>query len=153
EGIPSKAYAGTTPEEKKSARSLRKKNNDFTKKGQWGLNFETQQKEHYQNIEQQYRLRLSGKQESLASVYAFKKRYEEIRKDPHWYQQWMLSNLLCAPFFADYSPDYLHLIPTSEDLKKYQSNPGALHGQMAGYATQLAMEHQYFHWHLEFPEV
>lgn len=152
-GIPDNAYNGTTKEEKAVANSLKVRNRNFSKMKQFALDFTEKNHSYFSKLQIEYDSLQKQKQDSIEAVYAFKKKYESLRNNPETYNRWILYNLWCAPFFAEYTEEHQDKIPTSITLNDFQNNPAAVDGRIIGYANALAMENQFFHWHLEFPEV
>lgn len=151
-GIPSKAYIGKSKEEKEIAKVFKKKNDDLIKKKQYSFDFVATENDLGEIIKNNHDLNALN-QESLESVIAFKKKYESARGNKKWFHQWTLSNLWCSPFFVEFTEENTNKIVTSEDLIKFNNNPGALDGRKVAYANYLAEKNKFFHWYLEFPEV
>lgn len=152
-GIPSDAFDTDVKEHKNTAKLLKTKNTNFLKSKQASLDFNVNVNEIVANLDKAYDDLKQIQQTSLDGVQQFKEKYEKIVNGAQWYHEWTRCNLWCMPFFANYSEDMETLIPTSETIDQHQRNANAIQAQIVGLANALAVEHKFFHWYLEFPEV
>lgn len=89
----------------------------------------------------------------MEGVKQVKSKFEKIRNNHTWFNDWRACNLWTAAFFWNYSEENKLAAPNSERLAKFLSNPAAAYGPMMGKSDALSMEHKFFHWPLEFPDV
>ncbi|MBE9242248.1 Eco57I restriction-modification methylase domain-containing protein [Synechocystis salina] len=103
-------------------------------------------------------------------------RYQHLRANAQWWQDFSACNLWTAAFFMPLTEQNLRLIPTTEALKRLlreagqreqrEVQQGSLFAggetskstpfgvvQIVEAANELAANHRFFHWPLEFPEV
>lgn len=177
-GIPDEAYKAVTGDDKSLATKLKKSNKEQCKvpKGQLSLfqdiDFEVRQENYAEGSRHLNRIT-----DSTPSEYHRKQeRYEELRADSQWWQDFSACNLWTAAFFMPLTEANLQLIPTTEALRRLlreaeqrqQRNPlqGSLFAdgetssstpfsvtRIVEAANNLAREQRFFHWCLEFPEV
>lgn len=153
QGIPDAAYNAVTGDDKEVCKRLKKENATFNKTKQANL-FEQGGAQHdTHGFSDEYHEVDDIKQDDVAAVQKAKQKYDHLRNDAHWFNEWRACNLWTAAFFHTYTEETEQLAPTSERLHKFLQNPAAAHGQMIGKADALAAEHKFFHWPLEFPDV
>lgn len=150
EGIPDEAYEADTKEEKKIASRLKRRNrNERANRHQFVLPFERAT----EPIRQLLTELTTSPDDEPEQVREKERRYSQLRQDPHWWQLQTLCHLWTAPFFAQFSSANADKIPTSGTLFHFQRSQSAVRGDVIGYAWELAHDHRFFHWPLEFPEV
>lgn len=81
------------------------------------------------------------------------KRFHKIRSNVKWFNDWNACNIWTAAYFHHYIQVDDPSAPTSAKLKTYLKTPTGIDGRVVGSATSLALEHMFFHWPLEFPDV
>lgn len=81
------------------------------------------------------------------------KRFQKIRSNAQWFNDWNACNIWTAAYFHHYTQVNDPSAPTSDKLKTYLKTPTGIDGRVVGNATSLALEHKFFHWPLEFPDV
>lgn len=177
-GIPDEAYKAVTGDDKSLATKLKKSNKEQCKvpKGQLSLfqdiDFEVRQGNYAEGSRHLNRITDS----TPAEYHRKQERYEELRADSQWWQDFSACNLWTAAFFMPLTEANLQLIPTTEALRRLlreaeqrqQRNPlqGSLFAdgetssstpfsvtRIVEAANNLAREQRFFHWCLEFPEV
>ncbi|GCL59051.1 Eco57I restriction-modification methylase domain-containing protein [Microcystis aeruginosa] len=178
EGIPDEAYQAVTGDDQSLATKLKKSNKEQCKvpKGQLSLfqdiDFEVRQGNYAEGSRHLNRITDS----TPAEYHRKQERYEELRADSQWWQDFSACNLWTAAFFMPLTEANLQLIPTTEALRRLlreaeqrqQRNPlqGSLFAdgetssstpfsvtRIVEAANNLAREQRFFHWCLEFPEV
>jgi len=80
-------------------------------------------------------------------------RFLKIRSNVQWFKDWNACNIWTAAYFHHYTQADDPSAPTSAKLKTYLRTPTGIDGRVVGNATSLALEHKFFHWPLEFPDV
>jgi hypothetical protein len=68
-----------------------------------------------------------------------------------WWVQTTAFHMWIAPFFAPM--DKPELVPTTGMVRAYLVTPGAGDGKLVGNVWDIAQQHRFFHWLLEFPDV
>jgi hypothetical protein len=81
------------------------------------------------------------------------KRFHKIRSNVKWFNDWNACNIWTAAYFHHFIQVDDPSAPTSAKLKTYLKTPTGIDGRVVGCATSLALEHKFFHWPLEFPDV
>ncbi|MBV6512035.1 MAG: hypothetical protein FMNOHCHN_01525 [Ignavibacteriaceae bacterium] len=159
-GIPDEAYKPVTGDDKQVCSELKKINSSLRNKGQlsldkgqWFLDFEKKIPVDTASITKGYLDLESQRQDDLEGVKQAKKKFESLRSDPAWFKEWRACNIWTAAFFFTYTKDTRNAAPTTERLEDYLANTGSAYGPMIGAADSLSLEHKFFHWPLEFPDV
>jgi hypothetical protein len=179
EGIPDNAYTAVTGDDKVLATKLKKSNKNQCKvpKGQLSL-FEDIDFDVRQGIYAKGAQDLDTIEEVTPEGYKRKQqRYEALRSDGQWWQDYSACNLWTAAFFMPLTEQNLQLLPTTEALRRLlkeaeqreqrdRGGQGSLFEsgetssstpfgvvQIVEAAKKLGDNHHFFHWCLEFPEV
>jgi hypothetical protein len=179
EGIPDNAYTAVTGDDKALATKLKKSNKDQCKvpKGQLSL-FEDIDFDERQGVYAKGAQDLDTIEEVTPEGYKRKQqRYEALRSDGQWWQDYSACNLWTAAFFMPLTEQNLQLLPTTEALRRLlkeaeQREQRDRSGQISLFesgetskstpfgvvqiveaAKKLGDNHHFFHWCLEFPEV
>ncbi|HNT78250.1 MAG TPA: hypothetical protein PKH77_24820, partial [Anaerolineae bacterium] len=169
EGIPDAAYQPVSGDDKGVARGLRDQNQQ-ERAGQLTF-FEAETPPDMADLAALWQEIGAEPDENVTAIRRKQARYQQARdRDTRWWQLWTACNLWTAPFFATFTlsppsassgqaPGPLSQgsgrggVPTTADVRSYLTHPGAAHGQKVGLANALAVEHPFFHWPLEFPDV
>jgi hypothetical protein len=152
EGIPDAAYQPVSGDDKGVARGLRDQNQQ-ERAGQLTF-FEAETPPDVADLAALWQEIAAEPDEDVAAIRRKQARYQQARdRGTLWWQLWTACNLWTAPFFAHLTPEQRAAIPTTADVRSYLTHPGAAHGQKVGLANALAVEHPFFHWPLEFPDV
>jgi type I restriction-modification system DNA methylase subunit len=159
-GIPNEAYNPVTGDDKAVCAELKKANQPYLKflEGkadvgfQKSLDFGDEEAETH-NFSTSYHQLEDIRQDNIEAVQQVKKRFEKLRSDRAWFNDWNACNIWTSAFFFTYTLERKANAPTSERLAGFMKNPAAAYGPMVGRANALAMEHRFFHWPLEFPDV
>jgi hypothetical protein len=179
EGIPDNAYTAVTGDDKALATKLKKSNKVQCKvpKGQLSL-FEDIDFDVRQGVYAKGAQDLDQIEEVTPEGYKRKQqRYEALRSDGQWWQDYSACNLWTAAFFMPLTEQNLQLLPTTEALRRLlkeaeqreqrdRGGQGSLFEsgetssstpfgvvQIVEAANKLGDNHHFFHWCLEFPEV
>ena len=152
DGIPDDAYKPVSGDDKAIARSLKRRNRQ-EREGQLDL-LEQVLPPDLGRLADLWQ-RLSA--EPDADVDAIRRKaqtYEQARAPgSDWWTLWTACNLWTAAFFVPLTRDGSDRVPTAAAVRRYLSNPGAAYGPTVGVANALGVEHPFFHWPLEFPDV
>ncbi len=89
-------------------------------------------------------------QDTLEGVEAIRNRFKKLRAN--LYHEENACNIWASAFFKTYSSIDDNTNPTSERLVQFFTSPSQ-YGQLVGSSRALAIEHKFFHWPIEFPEV
>jgi hypothetical protein len=159
-GIPTGAYNPITGDDKIVCAELKKQNQRFLKflEGrrdvgfQKGIEFEPmlETENHFSSAFSEVE---KIKQDDITSVKRAKSLFEKLRSEKAWWTDWTACNLWTSAYFFTYSEERKKDVVSSEALDDYLKNPSAALGSMVGKATDLSIEHLFFHWPLEFPDV
>jgi len=153
-GIPSDAYIAVSNEDTRLAQLLKRTNSDYLKTSQVTLQFVENIKNNLVEISNQVSEIEQLEQNSLKEVEQAKNKYEALRGNgKKWYYEWVTCNMWVAPFFANYNDKNKSNIPLTEHLDKYINNHNDVYGPMIALANSLSIQHKFFHWPLEYPEV
>ncbi|HZK92906.1 MAG TPA: DUF433 domain-containing protein [Prolixibacteraceae bacterium] len=158
-GIPNDAYYPITSNDKAICLKLKKDNQRYLKflegKADTGfqqtLKFEEKQQVHMFSTD--YHQLEDINQDDVEAVKQVKTKFEQLRNKPSWFKDWTACNLWTAAFFFHYTPENEKSASTSEHLISFLSNPSAAYAPIVGKANSLSIEHNFFHWALEFPDV
>jgi hypothetical protein len=152
-GIPDEAFNPVTGDDKKVCQELKKENAKYNKTKQGTLDFDQIGKIDTTAITGDFKELENIRQDDVEGVKQVKTRFDKLRSNHAWFNDWRACNLWTAAFFWNYTEENKQAAPNSERLGKFLSNPAAAYGPMVGKADALSMEHKFFHWPLEFPDV
>jgi len=152
-GIPDDAFNPVTGDDKKVSQELKKENAKYNKTKQTTLDFNQSGKIDTTAFTGDYKELENLQQDDIDGVKQVKTKFEKLRSNQAWFNDWRACNLWTAAFFWNYAEENKQAAPNSERLAKFLSNPAAAYGPMIGKADALSMEHKFFHWPLEFPDV
>jgi hypothetical protein len=145
EGIPNDAYKPVTGDDKDIAKVVKAQNSEELK-GQLGLmrvtSIKTQQ--DLQTWAQFTKLAEIDPGQAEATYFAY------FGSDDYWEKR-LPYDLWTAAFFAPLVKD--QPIPTTQDVRQAQAAPTLVVAELKAQARQLAERYNFFHWHLEFPEI
>ena len=151
-GIPNDAYKAVTGDDKPTADALRKCNRAELRSGssegmQIALGDDASDSLAADFISLG---RLA--ENSVKDIQHKKASFENMRGlGSNWWRQKTACDLWTAPFFMPKHPN-AHKVPTTGDLNRHILSNSA-HPTLIGKAVEIAEHRQFFHWHLEFPEV
>jgi hypothetical protein len=152
EGIPDDAFKPVSGDDKKLASDLRKRNKQ-EREGQLEL-FAPPARPDTASLADLWRRLGETPDDAVEAVRRKQQTYEGVRaQGTNWWTLWTACNLWTAAFFVPVEKGAGDRVPTSAAVRRYLSNPGAGYGPMVGAANALAVEHPFFHWPLEFPDV
>ncbi len=152
-GIPDDAFNPVTGDDKKVSQELKKENAKYNKTKQGTLDFNQSGNIDTTAFTGDYKELENLQQDDIDSVKKVKTKFEKLRSNHAWFNDWRACNLWTSAFFWNYTEENKQAAPNSERLAKFLSNPAAAYGPMIGKADALSMEHKFFHWPLEFPDV
>lgn len=152
-GIPDGAFNAITGDNKEICRELKKNNSTFNIKKQFKLDFGQSSTNETHAFSTDYHQLEDIKQDDVEAVRKVKTKFEQLRSNRSWYKDWTACNLWASAFYWNYTEENKQSAPSSERLASFLTNPSAAYGPMIGKANALSMEHQFFHWILEFPDV
>ena len=152
-GIPDDAFNPVTGDDKKVSQELKKENAKYNRTKQTTLDFNQSCKIDTSTITGDYRELENIRQDDVEGVKQVKTKFDKLRSNHAWFNDWRACNLWTAAFFWNYTEENKQAAPNSERLAKFLQNPAAAYGPMIGKADALSMEHKFFHWPLEFPDV
>lgn len=152
-GIPDDAFNPVTGDDKKVCQELKKENAKYNKTKQTTLDFNQIGKIDTTAITGDYKELENIRQDDVEGVKQVKTKFDKLRSNHAWFNDWRACNLWTAAFFWNYTEENKQAAPNSERLAKFLLNPAAAYGPMIGKSDALSMEHKFFHWPLEFPDV
>lgn len=150
--IPDEAYNPVTGDDKEVCKELKKRNAAYRKTKQIDL-FSAQGQQIEKDraeLKKSYTEMEGIEQDSVEAVHEVKKRYDTVRKSV--YHEEKACHIWTAAFFKTYIDIEDPSNATSERLAQYFYAP-TQYGRLVGVATDLAIQHKFFHWPLEFPDV
>jgi type I restriction-modification system DNA methylase subunit len=152
-GIPDDAFNPVTGDDKKVCQELKKENAKYNKTKQGTLDFDQGGKIDTKTFTGDYKELENLQQDDIDGVKKVRTKFEKLRSNHAWFNDWRACNLWTAAFFWNYTEENKQAAPNSERIAKFLTNPAAAYGPMIGKADALSMEHKFFHWPLEFPDV
>ncbi len=152
-GIPDDAFNPVTGDDKKVCQELKKDNVKFNKTKQTTLDFIQSSKIDTITFTGDYRELENLQQDDIDGVKKVKTKFEKLRSNNAWFNDWRACNLWTAAFFWTYTEESKQAAPNSERLAKFLTNPAAAYGPLIDKSDALSIEHKFFHWPLEFPDV
>jgi hypothetical protein len=152
-GIPDDAFNPVTGDDKKICQELKKENAKYNKTKQATLDFDQTDKIDTSAFTGDYKELENIQQDDVEGVKQVKTKFEKFRNNHTWFKDWRACNLWTAAFFWNYAEENKQAAPNSERLAKFLKNPAAAFSLMIGKSDALSMEHKFFHWPLEFPDV
>lgn len=152
-GIPDDAFNPVTGDDKKICQELKKENAKYNKTKQTSFDFEGGISIDTSTFTGDYRELENLQQNDVEAVQQVRIKFEKLRTNHNWFNDWRACNLWTAAFFWNYTEENKLAAPTNEKLAKFLKNPAAAYGPMIGKADALSIEHKFFHWPLEFPDV
>jgi hypothetical protein len=159
-GIPNEAYNPVTGDDKAVCAELKKANLPYLKflEGNAAIGFQKtldfgEEETEIHNFSANYHQLEDIRQDNIEAVRQVKTRFEKLRSDRAWFNEWNACNLWTAAFFFSYTPESKASAPTSERLAGFMKSPSSVYAPMVGWAYRLSVEHRFFHWSLEFPDV
>lgn len=150
--LPDEAFNPVTGDDKDVCRELKKRNAAYRKTKQNDLfSSQGQQiKKDTEVLKSAYAEMEGIEQDSVEAVQQVKKRFGKVRESV--FHEEKACHIWTAAFFKTYSSIDDPTNPSSERLAQYFYAP-TQYGRLVGETTQLAIEHKFFHWPLEFPDV
>lgn len=150
--LPDEAFNPVTGDDKEVCKELKKRNAAYRKTKQTDL-FSTQGqqiKKDTEALKSAYAEMESIEQDSVEAVQQVKNRFEQVRQNV--FHEEKACHIWTAAFFKTYTSVDDPTNPNSEKLAQYFYAP-TQYGRLVAEATKLAIEHKFFHWPLEFPDV
>src|SRR5258708_9043442 len=78
--------------------------------------------------------------------------YEQMRASESYANSLLWANIWCAAFVWKKTDEFAYPI-TEEIFRNFERNPFSMVGWMREEVERLALQYQFFHWHIAFPEV
>lgn len=150
--LPDEAFNPVTGDDKEVCKELKKRNAAYRKTKQTDL-FSAQGqhiKKDTDSLKSVYAEMESIEQDTVEAVQEVKKRFGKVRECV--FHEEKACHIWTAAFFKTYSSIEDPTNPSSEKIAQYFYAP-TQYGRLVGEATKLAIEHKFFHWPLEFPDV
>jgi len=158
EGVPDDAYTPVTGDDKKAAAAFKKRNR-AERQGQTsylGRAVDVSAGLSRDRVAEFAALALQDERQ-VRDEQAKSLRYEALRgSGTAWWTLKQACDLWTAAFFAPLVPAagaMLDLVPTTETVRAYLAQPGAVYPPLLGQAVGVSTALPFFHWPLEFPEV
>lgn len=153
EGIPDDAFKPVLGDDKEVARAIKKRNKQERLSGQKRLPFEAG--EEIQELVSDYRLLTELPDDTPEQVRRKAEIYQRIQSQgSKWWEDNTACHMWTATFFVELTEKSVQesRVPTTDTLHRYLETRSA-HGRLIGEVWALAIQHRFFHWSLEFPEV
>lgn len=150
-GLPDEAFVALTGDDKKWVTALKKRNKAEREQSAQGELFDTggltvdtrALASRVRDLEQS----ASG---SLDDVHGIEQRYRNLEHDPAYAHARLVADAWCAAFVCPKTPD--SPVITHGLIEQLQVDPEAEPSVRAAIGD-LAVEHRFFHWYLEFPQI
>lgn len=152
-GIPDNAFNPVTGDNKKVCQEMKKENAKYTKTKNLTIDYAQAGKIETTAITGDFKELENIRQDNMEGVKQVKNKFDKLRSNKAWFNQWRACNLWTAAFFWNYTKENEQATPNSHRLDTFLDSPTAAFGPMIGKADALSMEHKFFHWPLEFPDV
>lgn len=155
-GIPEDAYNPVTGDDKQVCQWYKKLAKEENKpRMQISLDFESVNAPEIETTEfaAEYRKIEDLPENSVEETKEKANRFNKLRSNAQWYKDWNACNLWTAAFFNTYTNVDDPYVTTPAKLKTYLKNTAGIDARIISRATSLAMEHKFFHWQIEFPDV
>ncbi|MBW2126369.1 MAG: nucleotidyltransferase domain-containing protein [Deltaproteobacteria bacterium] len=153
EGISDDAFKPVLGDDKEVARAIKKRNKQERLSGQKRLPFEAE--EEIQELIDDYRLLTELPDDTPEQVRRKAEIYQRIQSQgSKWWEDNTACHMWTAAFFVELTEKSVQeaRVPTTDTLHRYLET-GSAHGRLIGEVWALAIQHRFFHWPLEFPEV
>ncbi len=153
-GIPDDAFKPITGDDKKTAAQLKKKNKAEQTGGQMTLGFDLVEKpeDRYRQIGYKVAEVDDLADTNLLNIKTKEVEYSAIKKSEEFRQSKLIADAWCAAFVWKKTPD---LIPpvTTDTIRKLEKDSNLIPIETREEVNKLADQYNFFHWHLEYPEV
>ncbi|MFH2055707.1 MAG: N-6 DNA methylase, partial [bacterium] len=90
--------------------------------------------------------------DEIAQIEKKRSRYHELVESSDYLNIRFWADTWCAAFVWEKNKQFAYPI-TEEEFRKIERNPHDVPGWMRDEIVRLAQQYQFFHWHLQFPEV
>lgn len=154
-GIPEDAYNAVTGDDKQVCqwyKKLAKEENQPHRQTRIEFDITTPKNETFQ-FASEFKELEDLPENSVSDIKQKEARFNTLRTNAQWFKDWNACNLWTAAFFHTYTQVDDPYAVTSGKLKTYLSNPTSIDSRTVDIANTLAVEHKFFHWPLEFPDV
>lgn len=152
EGIPNGAFEPTALDDKSIYRRLKRQNRlDRENRRQIRLFKESQ--EAAALIAERFDEIVRAPESDPRAVQEKRRRYKDLRQDPEYLRLLTQADLWTSAFFWDASTEANARLAPTDALYQEVRAGGQPHREVHEQVQQLATDHRFFHWHLEFPEV
>ena len=155
-GIPDDAFNPVSDDDKSICQSLKRANKDFNKTQQISLDF-TASEVDFMEEQKAFADKFSEldniKQDTLEELRIIAKKHNELKYNPRLQKDKNACDLYTSAFFYNYTKIDDPIAPSSQKLQTYLKSGGGVEARAIGNANVLSLEHSFFHWPLEFPDV
>lgn len=155
QGLPDDAFNPIDGDVKEIASDLRKQNNKERtdrQRGQVRIAFEPYIK--LGNLPGEFTRLSNTSDNSLADVAEKERLYAQLVSGTDYQNARLLADTWCAVFvWQKDASDLGKLCPTETDFRRIENNPHNILPQVKSEVRRLVDQHQFFHWHLAFPDV
>ncbi len=151
-GIPNEAFKPIEGDDTTIATSIRKRNKD-ERKGQLDLFTISESYSGWREAASAYTNWSSLPEDTLEQISEKARQYETMLDGRHVRFQHELADLWTSAFFWPLTEETCNIVPTHEVFCRYRDGAYLLNRKLGNFVRDLAAEHRFFHWHLEFPEV
>ncbi|MCA9741399.1 N-6 DNA methylase [candidate division KSB1 bacterium] len=159
-GIPDEAFKPVTGDDKKAAAAVKKRNKQERFEWEKGLKRQGELFKEPLNKHSHYFAKAFGAlteipDQPVDSVQQKAQLHKQLRQDPSWLRDWTACNLWTAAFFSRLQDPHDPCLPTSDTLLTFlqQVKQPVNFERVIQAANNMAVEHNFFHWPLEFPDV
>ncbi len=153
EGIPDAAFTPITGDDKKVCAKWKKLNKEERKSGQTSLFDSTGKPWERLGDFARSMLEIDDVDDGdISGVLEKQRRYESLVKDNKYLYGKLWADSWCAAFVMKKDKENESVI-TEETFRRIEANPFSILPVLREEIQQLSSQYQFFHWHLEFPDV
>ena len=153
-GIPDEAFKPVEGDDKKFCTSLRKENKR-ARKGQktlWKPDTHEPWRKIHKMLAQEFSRLVNLADENIESVREKEAKYGNLIQSDTFITEKLIADAWCAAFVWEKTTSKPYPV-TEETFRKLKTDPSSLSPETINEIERLAKEYQFFHWHIEFPDV
>ncbi len=154
QGMPMEAFKTQLGDDKEVAAIYRNRNKEELKhQKQTPLDFSPELRGHLETVLNDWRQISTLPEQTPAQIDEKKARFTNFAEGQHAELLRNIADIPIAQFFTPKVPINKHHLVTDSEFRQYWRGGHAPQGPGANAARELAAQHRFFHWFLEFPEI
>ncbi len=153
-GIPDDAFKPVEGDDKKFCTSLRKANKS-ARKGQktlWKPDTHEPWRKVHKMLAQEFSRLVDLADESIESVREKEAKYGKLLQSDTYISEKFIADTWCAAFVWEKTTSQPYPV-TEETFRKLKIDPSSVSPETINEIERLSKKYQFFHWHIEFPDV